>query len=237
MPRFERAWLLARHLRSLNEKKWLQWRGPSDMNEPMSWPPRYIAVTGAVGVGKTTFARSLAGALGGAAICEAFETNPFQREGAFETVFWFVLLHLDQLKAGVGGCDAPPVVSDFFLPHDRYFALAELDRADLRAYDALLVRAVAKAPEPDLVIFLHAPWKICEAHIARRGRAWELADGRTLLRKVHRHFSDLWKRRPPSRTFLKIDWRPSSLEEARTLAGALTAEWLRRREKRRRSAR
>ena len=203
----------------------------------MPWPPRYIAVTGAVGVGKTTFARSLAGALGGTALCEAFETNPFQREGAFETAFWFVLLHLDQLKAGVGYRDVPPVVSDFFLPHDRYFAVEELDREDLRAYDALLARAVAKVPKPDLVIFLHAPWKTCEANIARRGRAWEMAEGRALLRKVHRHFGDLWKRRPPSRTFLKIDWRPSSVEEARTLAGALTAEWLQPREKRRRSAR
>ena len=207
----------------------------------MPWPPRYIAVTGAVGVGKTTFARSLAGALGGTALCEAFETNPFppgdSREGAFETAFWFVLLHLHQLRAACGGRDALPVVSDFFLPHDRCFALEELDRADLRAYDALLARAVAKMPKPDLVIFLHAPWKTCEANIARRGRAWEMAEGRALLRKVHRHFGDLWKRRSPSRTFVKIDWRPSSLEEARTLARALTAEWLRPREKRRRSAR
>ncbi|MEE3278226.1 MAG: deoxynucleoside kinase, partial [Pseudomonadota bacterium] len=92
--------------------------------------PRYVAVEGPIGAGKTTLATRLAETFNYQLLLEPASDNPFldrfYREGrrhALPTQLFFLLHRADQV-AKLAGPDlvGPTVISDFLIEKDRLFA-------------------------------------------------------------------------------------------------------------------
>jgi deoxyadenosine/deoxycytidine kinase len=142
---------------------------------------RYMVVEGPIGVGKTTLARKLAQSLGGEALLERAEDNPFlerfyqdPRAAALPTQLHFLFQRSRQLTAlRQGDLFRSVVVSDFMMEKDRLFAQVTLDEHEMRLYEQVYSHVAVRVPPPDLVIYLQAPVHVLQERIARRGITWE----------------------------------------------------------------
>lgn len=144
--------------------------------------PSYIAIEGAIGAGKTTLARKLAGTLGASLLLEHPDDNPFLPRfyrdpagSAFSTQMTFLLQRagqveqLHQRELFTGSC-----VADFMFHKDRLFAELTLGAADLALYVQVFERLAFELPAPDRLIHLTAPVDLLMARIAQRGREYEV---------------------------------------------------------------
>ena len=142
---------------------------------------RYIVVEGPIGVGKTTLTRRLAESLGGEAILEVPEENPFlarfyenPRMNALATQLSFLIRRVRQIE-DIRQSDlfATVRVGDFMIEKDRLFAELTLDADELALYHQVRERIAGEPVAPDLVIYLQAPVDVLLARIAERGVPYE----------------------------------------------------------------
>ena len=143
--------------------------------------PRYVAVEGPIGVGKTTLARRLADALRYPLMLEPAMENPFldrfyrdARRHALPTQLFFLLNRARQI-ADLPEDDlvGPLLVSDFLMEKDRLFAELTLDPNELVLYQQIHDSLQLGPPAPDLVIYLQAPVDVLLRRIRRRGIDFE----------------------------------------------------------------
>ena len=143
--------------------------------------PRYVAVEGPIGAGKTTLATRLAETFNYQLLLEPASDNPFldrfYREGrrhALPTQLFFLLHRADQV-AKLAGPDlvGPTVISDFLIEKDRLFAELTLDQNELALYEQIYNNLMLDPPAPDLVIYLQAPISVLLDRIRERGVASE----------------------------------------------------------------
>ena len=142
---------------------------------------RYIVVEGPIGVGKTTLAKRLAASLGGEALLEAPEENPFlprfyedPRTTALATQLFFLLQRVRQIEhIRQSDMFAPVRVGDFMIEKDRLFAELTLDPDELALYRRVHEQIVGETAAPDLVIYLQAPVDVLLRRIEARGTSYE----------------------------------------------------------------
>jgi deoxyguanosine kinase len=154
--------------------------------------PRFIAIEGPIGVGKTTLATKLAESLRYPTLLEPSTENPFldqfYRDGgrhALPTQLFFLLHRSQQLTSlGTTGLFSPVVVSDFLMQKDRLFAEITLDANELELYDKIQENLDITPPLPDLVIYLQAPESVLIERIRSRGVASEQHINRDYLRTL-----------------------------------------------------
>lgn len=142
--------------------------------------PRFIAIEGPIGVGKTTFARRLARRLDAGLVLEATD-NPFleafykdRRGASFSAQIWFLLARHQQLKElRQGNLFHRTFVSDYLFEKDRVFAYLNLSDSELATYEKLYQLLVPDVMRPDLVVYLQARVPALLRRIGERGREVE----------------------------------------------------------------
>jgi deoxyguanosine kinase len=143
--------------------------------------PKYIAVEGVIGVGKTTLATFLAQRLGARLQVEEVEENPFlskfyddMRGYAFQTQIFFLLSrYRQQRELSQINLFEQKLISDYIFSKDRIFAYINLNDDELALYERLVKILEKDIVKPDTVIYLQASTDILMGRIRKRGRRYE----------------------------------------------------------------
>ena len=143
--------------------------------------PRYIAIEGAIGVGKTSLAKILANEFGVRLVKEEAGNNPFldrfyedRRKYAFQTQLFFLLSrYRQQRELAQGQLFEKGVVSDYVLAKDKIFAYLNLEDDEISLYEMVYKLLAPTVPRPDLVIFLQARPEVLLSRVRKRGIEYE----------------------------------------------------------------
>lgn len=141
----------------------------------------YIAIEGAIGVGKTTLTRILAEAIGAERLLEVFEENPFlsdfyadRERYAFQTQIFFLLSRYRQQHRVIAETlRRGPLVSDYLFAKDWLFAHLNLAGDELAMYERVHAILGEQIPAPSLVLYLRASTDTLMQRIAFRDRSYE----------------------------------------------------------------
>lgn len=163
-------------------------------------PPRFIAVEGAIGVGKTTLAKQLAETFNYQMLLENAEENPFlerfyqnQKNAALATQLFFLFQRSQQIQDLRQGDIFEPVrVSDFLIEKDRLFARLNLDEDEYQLYEKVYQQLTIDAPKPDLVIYLQASVDVLRSRIENRGINFERRIAREYLESINESYSEFF---------------------------------------------
>lgn len=163
--------------------------------------PRYIAVEGPIGAGKTTLAEILANELGARLVRESPEENPFlgafyrdPKQHALSAQLFFLLQrYAQQAELAQGDLFAQGgVVSDYLFAKDRLFASLTLSPDEMALYDRIYETLRPRLARPDLVVYLQARTEVLLERIARRGRAEEKPIRPDYVREVAAAYTDFF---------------------------------------------
>jgi deoxyadenosine/deoxycytidine kinase len=149
------------------------------MTEPKT--PRYIAIEGPIGVGKSSLAKILAQKYASRLVKEEVAGNPFlerfyenPRKYAFQTQLFFLLSrYRQQRELAQGDLFEAGLVCDYILAKDKIFALINLEDDEISLYESIYKLLVSTLPKPDLVIYLQARPEVLLSRVRKRGIAYE----------------------------------------------------------------
>lgn len=162
--------------------------------------PRFVAVEGNIGVGKTTLAKKLAATFNYDTLLEQPESNPFlerfyrdPKSAALPTQLHFLLQRSQQIQALRQGDIFKPVrVADFLIEKDQLFAEVTLDADELALYQQVYRHLTLEAPQPDIVIYLQAPLNVLQERIRLRGIASERSIGNEYLATLNDAYTNFF---------------------------------------------
>ena len=167
------------------------------MIQPIS-PPRFIAVEGSIGAGKTTLSKLLAEKYNAKLVLEVDEENPFiakfyedKATYAFQTQIFLLLNRYNQYsELSQGELFNSMVITDYLFQRDRLFAHLNLKGHELALYEQIYSLVVNKVPTPDLVIFLQGDNEVLQARVDKRGREYEELMDFDYMCKVNKIFNN-----------------------------------------------
>ena len=139
--------------------------------------PKYIAIEGPIGVGKTTLANKIAKTFNYGAFLEQPAENPILKnfyrnpsQLALATQLFFLFQRMQQIQDLKQRSLFENVrVADFLIEKDRLFAEVTLSNEEINLYNKVYEHITLDAPTPDLVIYLQAPIEILKERIIKRG--------------------------------------------------------------------
>lgn len=158
---------------------------------------KYIAVEGAIGVGKTSVVTRLAERLDAVTVLEEVGQNPFLKDfydgrgGApFQVELFYLLSRYRQQQELVQrNLFQQVTLSDYVFDKSKLFAYLTLDDNELLIYDKLYGLLAESVPAPDLVVYLQAPTEVLLRRIRQRGRPEEEALTEEYLAEVNRAYN------------------------------------------------
>jgi len=162
--------------------------------------PRFIAVEGCIGAGKTSLVNLLGKQFDAQVIREMDEENPFiskfyqDRESfGFQAQVFFLLNRYNQYM-GLAQRDlfSSVVLVDYLFQRDRLYAALNLKDQELKLYDQIYSLLNTKVPKPDLVIFLQASTDILRSRVEKRGREYEVFMDPDYLDNVNKSFNNFF---------------------------------------------
>ncbi|MFZ9025507.1 MAG: deoxynucleoside kinase [Pseudohongiellaceae bacterium] len=162
--------------------------------------PRFIAVEGPIGVGKTSLTKRLAETFNYELLLENAEENPFldrfyqnPRQHALATQLFFLFQRAQQIADSRQSDLFEPVrVSDFLIDKDRLFAELNLEKDEYDLYHKVYQHLVIDAPKPDLVIYLQAPTEVLLQRIQKRGIPSEQMIESEYLNQLNRAYTEFF---------------------------------------------
>ena len=162
--------------------------------------PRFIAVEGPIGVGKTSLTKRLAETFNYELLLENAEENPFldrfyqnPRQHALATQLFFLFQRAQQIEESRQSDLFEPVrVSDFLIDKDMLFAELNLEKDEYNLYHKVYQHLVIDAPKPDLVIYLQAPTEVLLQRIQKRGIPSEQMIESEYLNQLNRAYTEFF---------------------------------------------
>lgn len=162
--------------------------------------PRFVAVEGNIGVGKTTLARRLASTFSYQTLLEAAEENPFlerfyldRKRNALPTQLFFLFQRSKQFQElRQADLFSPLRIADFLINKDPLFARVTLDDDEYQLYKKVYDQLIIDAPKPDLVVYLQAPVDTLMRRIRQRGVAAEQRIEHDYLQQLNEAYTQLF---------------------------------------------
>jgi deoxyadenosine/deoxycytidine kinase len=163
--------------------------------------PRYIAVEGPIGAGKSSLAEILGAELQARVIRENPEENPFlgpfykdQKRHAMSAQLFFLLQRYAQQGELAQGdlFSRGGVVSDYLFAKDRLFASLNLSDDEMALYDRIYQMLKPRTVTPDLVVYLQARTDVLLERIRKRGRPEEKPIRAEYVEQVARAYSEFF---------------------------------------------
>ena len=162
--------------------------------------PRFIAVEGPIGVGKTSLTKRLAETFNYELLLENAEENPFldrfyqnPKQHALATQLFFLFQRAQQIEESRQSDLFEPVqVSDFLIDKDMLFAELNLEKDEYNLYHKVYQHLVINAPKPDLVIYLQAPTEVLLQRIQKRGIPSEQMIESEYLNQLNRAYTEFF---------------------------------------------
>ena len=165
---------------------------------PAGEEPRYIAIEGPIGVGKTSLAERLGQVLSARVIKEPADENPFlprfyedPARYAFSVQMFFLLnRYRQQQELAQQELFQQSTVADYLFDKDRIFAHLNLNDSELELYEQVYGMLNLRVVRPDLVVYLQARPKVLLERIKRRGLPYEQKLELKYLERVSAAYSD-----------------------------------------------
>jgi deoxyadenosine/deoxycytidine kinase len=162
--------------------------------------PRYIAVEGPMGVGKSTLAQILAERLGARLVAHDPDENPFlrasfadRRKSGFQAQLFFLLSRFQQQQALFQqDLFSSSTVADYLFARDRIYAALTLGPDELGLYDRVYELLGPRTVKPDLVVYLQARTEVLLARVRKRGRDFERSVDPAWLEALAKGYSDFF---------------------------------------------
>ena len=162
--------------------------------------PRFIAIEGAIGAGKTSLTSLLGQQFDAQVLLEEDEKNPFiakfyQDRGnfAFQTQIFFLMGRYQQyLKLAQRDLFNSVVLIDYLFQRDRIFAQLNLKGSEYQLYEQIYTLIAGKPPKPDLVIFLQADTEVLLNRVDKRNRDYEQFIDPDYIDEVNKAFNNFF---------------------------------------------
>jgi deoxyadenosine/deoxycytidine kinase len=163
--------------------------------------PRYIAIEGPIGAGKSSLAEILATELQARIIRENPDENPFlgpfykdpRRNAMSVQLFYLLQRYAQQGELSQGDLFARGgVVSDYLFDKDRLFASINLSPDEMALYDRIYQMLRPRTVTPDLVVYLQSRTDVLMERIRKRGRAEERPIRAEYVAEVARAYAEFF---------------------------------------------
>ena len=160
---------------------------------------KYIAVEGAIGVGKTTLVKRISDSIKCETMFENYADNPFLKtfydsnsDNSFSTQLYFLLKRLEQSKLFINNTNL--TISDFYFGKDDLFAKLNLNEIEYSMYCEIREKLNFNPPTPDLIIYLQAPTDVLIDRIKKRNHSFEAKMKKNYIESVNeiymKHFHE-----------------------------------------------
>jgi deoxyadenosine/deoxycytidine kinase len=162
--------------------------------------PKFIAIEGAIGIGKTSLCKRIADRLGGELVLEQAEQNPFlekfyanPKQFAFQTQLFFLMQRAQQVNELRQNDMFQSVrIADFLIDKDSLFAKVNLNTDEYNLYMQVYEHLTINAPKPDLVVYLQASSEILMQRINKRGIKSERHITHTYLNQISDAYTEFF---------------------------------------------
>jgi len=162
--------------------------------------PRYIAIEGVIGAGKTSLAKKLSEKLFANLVLEEFEDNPFlekfyddRKRHAFQTQMFFLINRFKQQEQfNQEDLFTEFTVADYIFDKDQIFAYLNLSGEELKLYESIFPLLKRDLRQFDLVIFLQSSVDRLMYNIKKRNRTVEKYVTRSYIRDLSESYNNFF---------------------------------------------
>jgi deoxyguanosine kinase len=173
----------------------------------------YIAIEGAIGVGKTTLSRLLASRFQAELLLEVFEENPFLADFytdrdtyAFQTQIFFLLSRYHQQQdVPTALTSGNSLIADYTFEKDALFARLNITGDELETYFSVHNALAEKLPLPDLIVYLQAETAVLMQRIAHRDRPYERNMDQEYIENLNRAYDAFYSEDHSGAPVLRIN--------------------------------